>query len=270
MEGLKCRDYENKGKPILFNTDMVKAILEGHKTKTRRIIKPQPKEQLKCVIQHEVSGMACWMEENADQSSEDFMFYKSFEVGDILWVRETWGNWTYDNPENNAVYYQYKADYPEGAKTYMFDDEHECDLPKWHPSIHMPRSAARLFLKVTNVRPERLQGITIDGIEQEGIPLTFPLVKLIDSEHLKRFINLWDGIYSVPTPVKEHGIITHYESYPWEDIQEVKEYKGLPWYVWGNPWVWVNEFEKLDLCEHGISDYCQKSSGCTYCTEDMI
>ncbi|EPR12377.1 hypothetical protein [Ruminiclostridium papyrosolvens] len=210
-------------RPILFNTEMVKAILSGQKTQTRRIVKPQPKEQLKCVIQHEVGGMACWMEENADQSSKDFMFYKSLEVGDILWVRESFwqaGTWTMSYPDDdeyssrkgsNRYFYvadgtppnEPNTDYPEGLKNGAYSAAKPDRIWRKFPSIHMPRSAARLFLKVTDVRVERLEVIRPEDIKAEGFNDTVS------------FLKTWDECYKEP--------------YQFCD----------------NPWVWVIEFERV-------------------------
>lgn len=114
-------------KPILFNTEMVRAILEDRKTVTRRIVKPPA----------------------------------LYSIDDILYVRETWGDYSECTP-GGVGYYLYRADYPDGAKHYDFDG-YKCDLPRWRPSVHMPKEAARLFLRVTDVRVERLQDIDEDG-----------------------------------------------------------------------------------------------------------
>ena len=193
-------------KPILFSTEMVKAILAGRKTMTRRVIKPQPKGQLKCVIQHETSGRSCWMEDNADQLSKDFKFHKYYEVGDILWVRETF---CYDDFDNGGETIYFKADYTEKEGKELFTD---LDL-KWKPSIFMPRSAARLFLKVKNIRVERLQDITEEDAIAEGCD------KLLMETRSARnnFMNLWNFINT------KRG------------------------YIWAmNNWVWVVEFERVE------------------------
>lgn len=199
-------------KPILFNTEMIKAILEGRKTQTRRIIKPQPKEshiyKLGFVIcsgnKLEVGKFAWGTNEHGGIMSKA---RPPYQIDDTLWVRETWCKGTARDGGSKTIY---KADIEDLLQP----------MHAWKPSIHMPRSAARIFLKVTDVRVEQLQDITIDGIEQEGILLSFPIVKLIDSEHLKRFINIWDSTIDM----KNH----------WMD------------YSWGaNPWVWVIEFERV-------------------------
>lgn len=168
-------------KPILFNTEMVKAILDGRKTATRRIIKPAP------------MGMTY---ENGCPARTP-----PVEPGDILWVRETWASWS---PTYGTVpHFIYKADETE--------TRHKV---KWHPSIHMPRRAARIFLLVKNVRGERLRDIlgSAQAIQAEGVKsTTFPSI-------LFEFKNLWN---STIKPA------------------------DLPRYGWdANPWVWVIEFER--------------------------
>ncbi|MCQ5146470.1 hypothetical protein NE476_29425, partial [Enterocloster bolteae] len=103
-----------------------------------------------------------------------------------------------------------------GATSYEFDG-HVCDLPKWHPSIHMPKAAARIWLKVTDVRVERLQKITLDQIEKEGVKTEFPHV-LNGQEKQYAFSQLWDST------VDKLNI----DRYGWT----------------ANPWVWVIEFER--------------------------
>ena len=115
-------------KPILFNTEMVRAILDGRKSCTRRVVKPQPTARY---------GAQC--------------IKPPYQSGDILYVRETW-----KRALNGYYYYE----------DWQRDDI--ADITKWKPSIHMPKEAARIWLKVTDVRVERLQDITEDGAKAEG------------------------------------------------------------------------------------------------------
>lgn len=146
-------------KPILFSGPMVRAILEGRKTQTRRVVKPQPDGQLECVIRHEVSGRACWMVPGADQRAKDFRFHTSYEVGTKLWVRETWA----DNIPGCPNGITYKADHINTK------GDGPANPIKWRPSIHMPKAAARIWLEVIGVRVERLQEITYDDCLREGM-----------------------------------------------------------------------------------------------------
>lgn len=123
-------------KPILFNTDMVRAILKGRKTVTRKAVKPQPLWR-KPPIQQKSSPdyWANW---------DDERIYKSpYSPGGILYVREVW--------TQDGDVFRYKAG---------FYDQNR----KWRPSIHMPKEAARIFLRVTDVRVERLWDITNTGL----------------------------------------------------------------------------------------------------------
>jgi len=131
-----------KYRPILFTTDMVRAILDGRKTQTRRI-------KYKC------------------------------DVGDILWVRETW-NKAVDFRKDEAVWgYVYKADNP-----------YDKGIIKWKPSIFMPREACRLFLQVESVRVEQLHKITHEECYKEGIIID----KAIIADEFYLFQKLWDSI----------------------------------------------------------------------------
>lgn len=186
---------DTKPKPILFNTEMVQAILEGRKTNTRRVVKF-------------LEGQTGRLPDNEFVDGEPYLFYPGgikhpqYHKGDIIYVRETWSK--------VGTSYFYKAD---GWN----DIKH-----KWSPSIHMPKEAARIFLKVTGVRVERLKDIDIQGIKREG--LTSMAVHCGDMEIAKsEFQILWDST------VKKSDI----EQYGWE----------------ANPWVWVYEFELLEGTE---------------------
>ena len=148
-----------------------------------------------------------------------------FSVGQILYVRETWAAWSRTIGTPPTLYY--------------YADENAPDGIKWRPSIHMPREAARTFLRVTGVKVQRVQDITDAEASKEGCK---------DRDDFHR---VWNNCYSKPQPVKTKGVITHYESYPWEDIRETRTYQGKPWYIIGNPWVWGIEFER---CENPEGD----------------
>lgn len=124
-------------KPILFNTQMVRAILDGRKTCTRRIVKPQPTAHY---------GVQC--------------IKPPYQPGDILYVRETW-SLRFDGEK-----YFYRADKNTSREEKRLLDYNDV---KWRPSIHMPKEAARIWLKVTNVRVERLQDISGEDLIKEGI-----------------------------------------------------------------------------------------------------
>lgn len=180
-------------KPILFNTEMVQAILDGRKGCTRRVVKPQPTARY---------GAQC--------------IKPPYQPGDILYVRETWG---YPIALNSDKQYVFRAD--EVAESGFKNDSHI-----WHPSIHMPKEAARIWLKVTNVRVERLQEITVDGCHREGINIETSAVtdgETLNRKHdfsLEKFETLWDST------VKKSDL----DRYGWD----------------ANPYVWVIEFEQCE------------------------
>lgn len=214
-------------KPILFNTEMVKAILVDKKTMTRRIIKPQPR--FKLIYGNNVQGKPVWREYSeeplADPNIGSPLGYRHrcpWQVGDILWVRETFCYDDFDDGEKNVYH---KADYTEKEVKELFTD---LDM-KWKPSIHMPRTAARLFLEVKGIRVERLQDITEEDAIDEGIVWTDegPLhahylnhdlnASLNFKTPKEAFSSLWDSIYAE---------------------------RGNGWDV--NPFVWVVEFERIE------------------------
>lgn len=207
-------------KPILFNTEMVKAILDGLKTETRRVVKPQPDWGLTIGLGFAVdeNGIAC---------------KPKYSKGDILYVRETW-NYGYiekfDEYLKNEAWFEeldpkkYDASsliYAISGYCYKADmTEEDCKelYMKWRPSIHMPKEAARIFLKVTNVSVERLQDITADDVRNEG--LTSAGVHCGDMEIASaEFAKLWDST------IKKSDL----DKYGWE----------------ANPWVFVISFDVL-------------------------
>ncbi len=158
-------------KPILFNTEMVRAILEGRKTVTRRVVKPQPPNAHDILDFDEEDNsfdFLCGM--IADNCFIDFAYTAKapYRPGDILYVRETWCD-----PSGTGWPVLYKADMPmhwdaDDTETGIVVDLKSTDY-KWRPSIHMPREAARIFLRVTDLRVERVQDIDDDGVVAEGL-----------------------------------------------------------------------------------------------------
>ena len=149
--------------PILFNADMVRAILDGQKTQTRRPIPVLPKENQS--VHHVAKDKYCFATDHANGyvSGVSEYFRKPYEVGDYLWVRETYRPIFGQTSELISV--DYKADPPE--KLERLGDVVGTPV-KWRPSIHMPRSASRITLEITNVRVERLQDITEEDAIAEG------------------------------------------------------------------------------------------------------
>ena len=206
--------------PILFNTEMVRAILDGRKTVTRRIVKQSVWENFVC----EGGKAVEWLNDKAN--ALEISTYKApYQIGDILYVRETWCN---ANKDGTAPDYYYFAD------TYICED-YRAEEWKWRPSIHMPKQAARIWLKVTDVRVERLQEIKdfrAEGIElSEGCEECLAVCGECNSDEtpigcdneIERFADLWDST------VKKADI----ERYGWD----------------ASPWVWVIEFERCEKPE---------------------
>lgn len=169
-------------RPILFNTDMVKAILEGRKTQTRRIVKPQLSEfaEIK-MFGEKPTPFYC---ADGHQTEIKAPCY----IGDTLWVRETWKCEQLSFPGERDTYsYIYKA-----------DDENPSGwhLDNWKPSIHMPRAAARIFLEVTGVRAERLQNITEIDSYHEGFMATVDDEQYVMVSAKGKFKLTWDSIYN--------------------------------------------------------------------------
>lgn len=201
--------------PILFNTEMVQAILYGLKTCTRRLVKFLPGENPKWTG-YVKDGLMLYNGKN-----EPCIREAPYQPRDIMYVRETWSE-----------------GYEEGTYIYRADDkfaEHptfkESSKHIWNPSIHMPKEAARIWLKVTDVRIERLQkcgeGWCLD-IEKEGITTPQdPILYTNDNKYhdaLKsEFKKIWDST------IKKSDI----DRYGWD----------------ANPWVWVVEFERCEKPE---------------------
>lgn len=185
-------------KPILFNTDMVRAILDGRKTVTRRLVKFLSRKNPNWTG-YVKDGLMLYNGRN-----EPCIKKAPYQPGDILYVRESYSELSFG--------YVYKAD---GENI-----DHLGNVIKWHPSIHMPKEAARIWLKVTNVRVERLQEITPQGAWKEGARCSC-LHPVPDCAGNKTaFVNIWNST--------------------------IKK-SDLDWYGWSaNPWVWVIEFERCE------------------------
>ena len=203
-------------KPILFNTEMVRAILDGRKTCTRRLVKPQPDEKhifplgfdTDSTEKKEVGCFGFAANEYGGSIQYVKPLYR-YAPGDILYVRETWHKYTKRIGKGEscrlAEFYGYKA---------SVANSEDAEEP-WHPSIHMPKEAARIWLKVTDVRVERLQDMTDDDAEAEGC-FDYTSTAL-------GFFDVWDST------IKKSNL----NCYGWN----------------ANPWVWVIKFERCEKPE---------------------
>ena len=217
-------------KPILFSTPMVQAILDGRKTQTRRVIKHTGNSmhygKLLCdwglsEKPYMKDGLLYWELQTAVDDSWVFEIKPKYQPGDILWVRETWGHIAHPN-YNQGGYDEW----------FVYKASKQGELPedfKWRPSIHMPREAARIFLKVTNIRVEKVQDITEDDVIAEG---------------MNAGICQNCGKNSYPEPCGCENPQPEYIgafAYLWNIINKKR---GYGWSK--NPWVWVIEFERVE------------------------
>lgn len=212
-------------KPILFNAEMVRAILDGRKTCTRRRVRFLPGENPRWTG-YIRNGLMLYNGRN-----EPCIIKSPYQPGDILYVRETWEHFDccccegdehgncYQEPQQNVLNKSY------GCYMYRATDEIYGDA-RWHPSIHMPKEAARIWFKVTGVRMERLQEITEVGIQKEGVEVDpkecagkFDFI----SELFLLFQRLWNST------IKKSDL----DRYGWD----------------ASPWVWVIEFERCEKPE---------------------
>lgn len=161
-----------KAKPILFNTEMVRAIQNGTKTVTRRVIKPKFKGVPIEVYNGGIYRDIVLQTVTNNGKPKSYTIRLPYQVGDILYVRETWyyeSAWhdlTAGEPDLPSGRYSFRYVYKADSPDYPVDVG--VDAYGWKPSIHMPKEAARIFLRVTDVRVERLQEITEEQAKKEG------------------------------------------------------------------------------------------------------
>lgn len=223
-------------KPILFNTEMVRAILDGRKTCTRRICKD--------ANEYTVPDMDFYNADRRTYAVHNFADKEQMEQlstaertcpicpGDILYVRETvWQKIGYyldiDGETKPSWYNEFKYvasdEKPETGWNYSWAKR---------PSIHMPKEAARIWLKVTDVRVERLQDITPNGAESEGVGNLF-------------YDDIGYGEKNYGTEVDpEYGIAKEQFAWLWESTIKKSDIDRYGWDA--NPWVWVIEFERCE------------------------
>jgi len=209
-------------KPILFNTEMVQAILQGRKTFTRRVIKE---------IDNNYGYLGLSKDECCAKEDNTAIFYRKttnlklrikmpYRVGDILYVRETWRIQSMKN-YGKRVKFLYKAEYNKELREVSLSESRYDDMIKysfkngWQPSLFMPKEAARIFLEVIDVRVERLRDIKMHDAEKEGI------IQMGKSYPLTIFKKIWNSTVNK------------------------KDINKYGWDV--NPWVWVIEFKVKEV-----------------------
>lgn len=239
-------------KPILFNTEMVRAILDGRKTCTRRVIKPQPDEKHIYPLGYvtdstEKKNVGCFGF-SIDEYSGSVQYAKQpYHPGDILYVRETWQCWRAHRYEATAdirfraggddVRLQFangNTDSINRLDYNTFVHKWFSHNGKWKPSLFMPKEAARIWLKVTDVRVERLQEITEDGAKAEGINEEWAM-------------SWWSPTYYDPD---SGGYPKYRDTFAFEVWNKTIKKSDIGRYGWyANPWVWVVEFERCEKPE---------------------
>lgn len=217
-----------KERGMIFNADMVRAILDGRKTQTRRPIKW--KQTRFTEIGEREDGSKWPWSEDAEHACDFWHPCPFGAVGDRIWVRETFQGPLFDydlmdnyckdpTPFEKPEFCVYKADGVPAPEFYDADDELHCC---WRPSIHMPRWASRILLEITDVRVERLNAISQEDAQAEGMELTG-----------------WRPTYSDPDSGGE--VMTPYDNFAelWSSIYGDESWKA-------NPWVWVISFERVE------------------------
>lgn len=210
----------------------VRALLDSYKTMMRRVVKPQNK-----ILENPEFGYTAftpkgyisvrggWKDEGGEKRYGENFIKLPYQADDVLYVRETWqyaydldGN---DQPIEGTGRYLYAADnLPEPFGFWVNSNGTHRDCMPWRPSIHMPKEAARLFLRVTDVRVERLQDITDDGVEKEGVPIFGRTEKELRClQAFLRYRKVWNSTIKP----KDRAL------YGWD----------------ADPWVWVVEFERI-------------------------
>lgn len=201
----------NSMKPMLFNTEMVRSILDGHKTVTRRVVKQSLVEKFVVSQDNKILG-------NFNADHPEWGVYPTvddapYHPGDILYVRETFF-------EHRGHFY-YKADGKYEALSKLGIQF------KWRPFIHMPKKAARIFLRVTDVRVERLQDIDDEGAKAEGANWRNGRQVGFEEKMRRSAVNCFAEIWNATLKPKDRAL------YGWK----------------ANPWVWVIEFERCEKLE---------------------
>lgn len=249
-----------KERPILFSGPMVRALLDGSKTQTRRVVKPQPQPNGGAGL-HPVApyrnpaGNWAWVLAATGHGSGGNLFACPYgQPGDRLWVRETWGvvsnawdedgnliDWVPDRPAAAIHEMPFGQGYYSGHVIYAADGPHEWagdddgggePRSAWRPSIHMPRAASRILLEIVSVHVERLQEISQDDARAEGIT-DVGCVNCGESEQK------CSCDFPMPDPRDSYVRL-------WESINGPGSWEA-------NPWVWVVEFKPIAPSPNGAA-----------------
>lgn len=217
-----------KERPILFSASMVRAIIDGRKTQTRRVVRhPPPSETREVFTFHHPDPRTHYWAFDGDSLLDWAYPCPHGEIGDRLYVRETWNHSNHPfGPFDADCDVFYRADYLDDPLGPDLECSKDGIRREWRPSIHMPRSASRITLEVTGVRVERLQNISeadaaAEGIERYRGPL-----------HWVRYL---DAVTREPA----HNTARDAFLALWKQLNG-------PVSVAANPWVWVIEFNRVE------------------------
>lgn len=232
--------------PVLFNTDMVRAILYGRKTVTRRIIKHDVEAILNSPYHKEHP-------EVEDKQIISKLCLPPYQQGDVMYVRETWcwcpcWDCGFDTDEHNCCHKTANKFFNHNKKEYgcygykaSFDDNEYPSVDTWHPSIHMPKEAARIWLKVKDVRVERLSDMKpVDVIKEGAYPDCLDCLNTYGESGSQCCYGTEDECSQCDSVMME-----------WEKLWNSTIKKSdIDRYGWNaNPWVWVIEFERCEKPE---------------------
>lgn len=207
-----------KERGMIFNAEMVRAILDGRKTQTRRMLTPRQLE----MIGYAAQAGECYPLESGQQHANSQAYYREWcpfgAVGDRIWVRETWAEAGGNAPELQL----YRANYPDHVPSH-YEHLKPAEEIRWRPSIHMPRWASRITLEITDVRVERLNAISESDAQAEGVT------------------QLRGGFWKHYQPGWTQHQLSARGSFVtlWKSL-----YGDESWH--SNPWVWVIEFKRVE------------------------
>ena len=232
-------------KPILFNTKMVQAIIDGRKTVTRRVVKPQPAPTAQIQLANERFVWSFW--KDVDQH----LMKAPYDRGDILYVRETFCVGKIECgelPDGREALYVSQGTEDDDCipKEYTIRYGINTDDVVWKPSIHMPKAAARIFLRVTDVRVERLQDMAEEDAFAEGYKDCNPwCYHLVHEDYPDSPIPCFAASSDeCPTdPPCNHSIPELFGVEVWNTTIKKTDLDRYGWDA--NPWVWVIEFRRI-------------------------
>lgn len=232
-----------KERGMIFNGEMVRALLDGRKTQTRRIMKAQPSEDFTPMnMALEADYKARWYtpsivdkdgylqpagKEVFGVANENEGYSCPFgAVGDRIWVRETWARYNIDQDSHDMAYRAtIPEDWPESGR--------------WRPSIHMPRWASRITLEITDVRVERLNAISEQDAQSEGVHTEVWDQTVVARNYaaIDEFFQFWSE--DMPHYVEMNQLYRSSFRSLWESIYGAENWQA-------NPWVWVIEFKRVE------------------------